>query len=39
MKVSLLYSDREWKDSGAYYDSESIIGDLGLSILFQVSSR
>lgn len=39
MKVRLLYSDREWKDSGAYYDSESIIGDLGLSILFQVSSR
>lgn len=39
MKVRLLYPDREWKDSGAYYDSESIIGDLGLSILFQVSSR
>lgn len=39
MKVRLLYSDREWKDTGAYYDSESIIRDLGLSILFQVSSR
>ncbi|MDE5590001.1 MAG: hypothetical protein K2J60_12845 [Acetatifactor sp.] len=39
MKVRLLYPDREWKDSGAYYDSESIITDLGLSILFQVSSR
>ena len=39
MEVRLLYPDREWKDSGAYYDSESIIRDLGLSILFQVSSR
>lgn len=39
MKVGLLYPDREWKDTGAYYDSESIIRDLGLSILFQVSSR
>lgn len=39
MKVRLLYPDREWKEYGAYYDSESIISDLGLSILFQVSSR
>lgn len=39
MKVRLLYPDREWKDTGAYYDPESIIRDLGLSILFQVSSR
>ena len=39
MKVWLLYPNREWEDTGAYYDSESIIRDLGLSILFQVSSR
>lgn len=39
MEVRLLYPDREWKDSGAYYDFESIIRDLGLSILFKVSSR
>ncbi|MCM1026303.1 MAG: hypothetical protein NC432_07690 [Roseburia sp.] len=39
MKVRLLYPDREWKYTGAYYDPESIIKDLGLSILFQVSSR
>lgn len=39
MKVRLLYPDREWKYTGAYYDPESIVKDLGLSVLFQVSSR
>lgn len=39
MQVRLLYPDREWKYTGAYYDQESVIKDLGLSILFQVSSR
>lgn len=39
MKVRLLYPDREWTDTEAYYDSESIVRDLGLSILFQVASR
>ena len=40
MKVWLLYPHREWNGTGAcYYDSESIVKDLGLSILFQVSSR
>lgn len=39
MKVRLLYPDREWNYIGAYYDSESIVKDLGLSVLFQVSSR
>lgn len=39
MKVRLLYPDREWKYTGSYFDQESIIKDLGLSILFQVSSR
>lgn len=39
MKVRLLYPDREWKYEAAYYDPESIIQDLGLSILFQVGSR
>lgn len=39
MKVWLLYPDREWSETGAYYDVESIVKDLGLSILFQVSSR
>lgn len=39
MKVRLLYPDREWKYTGTYYDSDSIVKDLGLSVLFQVSSR
>lgn len=39
MKVRLLYPDREWKYTGTYYDPESIVKDLGLSVLFQVSSR
>ena len=40
MKVWLLYPHREWNGTGVcYYDSESIVKDLGLSILFQVSSR
>ncbi|MCM1193790.1 MAG: hypothetical protein NC123_11550 [Butyrivibrio sp.] len=39
MKVQLLYPRREWDDRGAYYDTESIMKDLGLSLLFQVSSR
>ena len=39
MKVRLLYPHREWDDRGAYYDAESLIKDLGLTILFQVSSR
>lgn len=39
MKVWLLYPDREWKYMESYYDPESIIRDLGLSILFQVGSR
>ena len=39
MQVRLLYPDREWKYTEAYYDQESVIKDLGLSILFQVSSR
>jgi len=39
MKVCLLYPDREWNETDAYYDAESIAKDLGLSILFQVSSR
>lgn len=39
MKVRLLYPDREWKAAGAYFDAEDMIKDLGLSILFQISSR
>lgn len=39
MKVRLLYPDREWKYTDGYYDPESIVRDLGLSVLFQVSSR
>lgn len=39
MKVQLLYSGREWSQSGRYYDYKSIINDLGLDILFRTASR
>ena len=39
MNVHLLYADKEWKRPRPYYDSESIVNDLGLATLFRVSSR
>lgn len=39
MKVHLLYADREWKGIRSYYDSESIVSDLGLTALFRAASR
>lgn len=39
MKVCLLYEDREWAREEKYYDSASIIQDLGLKALFLVASK
>ncbi len=41
MKVCLLYKnrDREWLTDGAYYDTASIIQDLGLNTLFRAAGR
>ena len=41
MRVSRLYPDRdrEWLSDGAYYDTASIIQDLGLKTLFEAAAR
>lgn len=39
LSVNLLYENKEWKGAKYYSESESIIQDLGLSILFQVAAR
>ena len=39
MKVCLLYEDRERGAEKAYYDTESIIQDLGLKALFMAASK
>ncbi len=39
MNVHLLYAQKEWKGIRPYYDSESIINDLGLTVLFQTATR
>ncbi|MBO4415268.1 MAG: hypothetical protein J5824_04710, partial [Lachnospiraceae bacterium] len=39
MKVCLLYEDREWTKEEKYYDSASIIQDLGLKALFLVAAK
>ena len=39
MKVCLLYKDRERSDKEKYYDTESIIGDLGLKTLFLSAAK
>lgn len=39
MNVRLLFPDREWKGVVAYFDSNSIVNDLGLHVLFQSASR
>lgn len=38
MQVFLLYPDREWKGEHPYFDTKSIIDDLGLATLFHLSS-
>lgn len=39
MRVNLLYPNREWRNTGRYYDYKSIINDLGLDIIFRTASR
>ncbi len=39
MDVYLLYEEREWKKDGGYFDSASIIKDLGLDILYSAASH
>ena len=39
MKVCLLYKDRERSNEEKYYDTESIIGDLGLKTLFLSAAK
>ena len=39
MKVCLLYKDRERSNETAYYDTESIIKDLGLKTLFLSAAK
>ena len=39
MKVCLLYKDRERSEREKYYDTESIIGDLGLKTLILSAAK
>ena len=39
MNVNLLYSDREWGNTKAYFDWNSICKDLGLEKLFKAAER
>ena len=39
MKVCLLYADREKTGTNTYYDTASVIKDLGLESLFSVSAK
>ena len=39
MKVCLLYEDKERADSGTYFDTASIIQDLGLKSLFTAGAK
>ena len=39
MKVCLLYEDRERVNEKTYYDTASIIRDLGLKALFLAASK
>ncbi|MBO4653749.1 MAG: hypothetical protein J5649_10590 [Lachnospiraceae bacterium] len=39
MKVCLLYENREWVKGETYYDSASIVQDLGLNTMFAVASQ
>ena len=39
MKVCLLYGDREQANREPYYDTGSIIRDLGLEVLFRAAAQ
>lgn len=39
MKVHLLYEDREWSKKNSYFDTEAIIEDLNLGVLFKTAAR
>lgn len=39
MNVYLLYEDKERNKSGGYFDSASVVSDLGLDILFSAASH
>ncbi len=39
MKVRLLYADKDWKGVSSYYDCDSIVNDLWLTVLFQTATR
>lgn len=39
MNVYLLYQDKEWREKGSYYDTKSIIQDLGLQTLFSAAAK
>lgn len=39
MKACLLYRQREWVNTGRYYDHQSIIQDLGLNTLFMAAAK
>ncbi len=39
MKAYLLYEDKEWVNTNSYFDTQSIIQDLGLRILYMMAAR
>ena len=39
MKAFLLYRQREWVNTGRYYDYKSIVQDLGLNTLFTAAAK
>jgi len=39
MKVCLLYPDKDWDNTGHYFDEKAIIQDLGLKTLFQAAAK
>jgi len=39
LKVCLLYSGKDWANTGHYYDEKAIIQDLGLKALFQAAAK
>ena len=38
MNTFLLYPDKEWDNSGSYFDFQSIVQDLGLNTLFRIAA-
>ena len=39
MKVCLLYSEKDWDNTGHYYDEKAMIQDLGLKTLFLAAAK